>query len=54
MTFFNFIDGDRPQISSRIWIYVLVTIVLTVVIQTSWAIISQKKEKQIAQRVVSN
>lgn len=52
MTFFNFLGGDKPQVSPWIWIYIIVTIILTVIIQTTWAIISKKKEKGIIQKLL--
>lgn len=52
MTFFNFLDGDKPRASPWIWIYIIVTIMLTVGIQTTWAIMSEKKEKGITQKLL--
>lgn len=47
MTFFNFLDAERPQASRYIWIYVVVTIVLTVLIQTLWARMSKMEKAKI-------
>ncbi|KAH8797865.1 hypothetical protein F5884DRAFT_150161 [Xylogone sp. PMI_703] len=52
MTFFNFLDGDKPQASPWISIYVIVTVILTAIIQTTWAIISKKKESGITQTLL--
>ena len=49
MTFFNFTDPDKPRISPWSWIYALVTVILTGVIQLSWAVISKKKRAKITQ-----
>ncbi|GAW25031.1 putative Mg2+ transporter -like Zinc transport protein [Rosellinia necatrix] len=49
MTFFDFLDADRPYISPWSWIYVLVTVILTVVIQVTWAVISKRKRAKITQ-----
>ncbi|KAM0125000.1 hypothetical protein ACHAO1_010818 [Botrytis cinerea] len=49
MTFFNFTDPDKPRISPWSWIYALVTVILTGVIQLSWAVISKRKRAKITQ-----
>ena len=54
MTFFNFLDNDRPQASPWIWIYIVVTGLLTVLIQAIWALMSKKREKTIGQKLLYN
>ncbi|KAK3988827.1 putative Mg2+ transporter-like zinc transport protein [Cladorrhinum sp. PSN332] len=49
MTFFDFSDAEKPRISPWSWIYVLITVILTVVIQLAWAVISRRKGAKIIQ-----
>ncbi|KAI0096585.1 hypothetical protein GGR51DRAFT_543135 [Nemania sp. FL0031] len=50
-SFFNFQDTSGPRISGWIWIYVLVTAVLTVAVQSVWAVISKRKAGKITQNL---
>ena len=44
MSFFNFQDNDQPEISTRFWIYWVVTIPLTVVIVGIWWVWERRRE----------
>ncbi|KAJ3567048.1 hypothetical protein NPX13_g6906 [Xylaria arbuscula] len=50
-SFFNFQDTSGPRVSGWVWIYVLVTVILTVAVQSVWAIISKRKARKIAQNM---
>jgi NhaP-type Na+/H+ or K+/H+ antiporter len=54
MTFFNFLGSEGPQASPWIWVYVVVTVLLTALIQVTWAIMSKKKERIIGQKLLDN
>lgn len=48
MTFFDLsTDVGAFRVSPWIWIYFLATILLTGVIQTSWALLSKVKERKL-------
>ncbi|KAI1176508.1 hypothetical protein F4777DRAFT_587921 [Nemania sp. FL0916] len=53
MTFFDFSGTEGPRVSPLTWIYVVVTIVLTIVIQLAWAETSKRKRARITQGVSS-
>lgn len=54
MSFFDFLDAERPRVSPWSWIYVLVTAILTVAIQLSWAVISKRKKEKLTQGIPGN
>jgi Mg2+ and Co2+ transporter CorA len=43
-SFFNFQARDGPVVSHWIWLYVLVTVIMTVVIQGTWFLNTRKKD----------
>ena len=48
MTFFDFTNGaNEAHTSPWIWVYVLTTVLLTIVIHTVWALLSKAKQKEI-------
>lgn len=47
MSFFDFLGSGKARTSPWIWLYVLVTGVLTVVIQVMWATTSKKRAKEV-------
>jgi hypothetical protein len=53
MSFFNFQDDTKPNASPFIWMYCLITAVMTIAIQSAWALIAKQKEKEIAKKLKS-
>ncbi|KAH6653381.1 hypothetical protein BKA67DRAFT_318626 [Truncatella angustata] len=47
MTFFDFLDAERPRVSPWTWLYFLITAVLTIAIQLAWAVLSKRKSARI-------
>ncbi|PQE31549.1 Mg2+ transporter -like Zinc transport protein [Rutstroemia sp. NJR-2017a WRK4] len=47
MSFFNFLDSASPKASPWIWIYFVITGLLTVIIQTIWALMSHRSQTKL-------
>jgi hypothetical protein len=47
MSFFNFLEAENQKTSPWIWIYIVVTGILTVVIQTTWALMSHRSQAKL-------
>ncbi|KAI1158682.1 hypothetical protein F5B18DRAFT_640021 [Nemania serpens] len=54
MTFFDFSNAAKPGVSPWTWIYAVVTGTVTILIQSTWVIMSRKKKAKVTKGILSS